>query len=183
MIFLFRKIYLFLFLLLSFECLGQATLLAIGSEWDDQLSEWFVMYDDEEEGVLERTWRLGNDWSEWSYEVGDYSGSIQQKWSNRPWYWELRSDDGLFITMDVKWRGDITEWEIKYGGQRLKYYMPDRSDYGYWVLDHEELGYWEFLTSNYGDIRDWESVDELQEVDFELKITLAFISLISNMFS
>ena len=152
------------------------------SEWDDELFAWDVIYetldDEEEEGELEATWAHQRDFSQWDYSIGDYDGTIWQKWPDREDQWELRSD-GNTTTIRTKWSNDVSEWLINYNGKiKVTWMSKGFNDGNTWQIYKSEFGEFEFYTEFIDDPRDWLIYDDASaDLPFDVKMACCFIAM------
>ncbi len=165
------------FVLLSFVALqAQEAYFGISSREDDSFADWIVFTDvEDEEGEITRRWRFGDDWSEWDYNIGEYSGTIKMKWKDDPSQWEVRGD-GDIVNIRTKWRGDYSEWRLSDGTHTLTLISKYRNVNEEWFVREKTYGKFQMYTLYEGDRRDWEVIDELDEnVSFAMRTALVFI--------
>lgn len=167
-------------LLFFFPAWVQAQELAgFSTIWDDSFAEWHLyIYDEgEEEGKIELTWPMRDDWTQWSFRLGELSGTVKQKWKDDPNLWELRADNEV-ITIRTVWSNDWRQWVVTNGSVRLDV----KSKYGNileeWSIRDTQLGEMQMYTAWEGDLRDWVIEDRLDdEVSLPTKIALTFIPI------
>ena len=173
-----------LFFALLFICnhsvVSQTYLSGISCTWDDSYAEWTIFADsegEEIEGDLRLKWANRANWTEWTVDnLTDIRIQIKQKYPNNSELWELRSGDQI-MTMQTKWRQDITEWRIKYDDKSLIWRTEHNNDLNYWYFEDSEHGILEMYTIYDNDSRDWEIQDQTTDNVFvELKIACIFIS-------
>ena len=154
--------------------LAAQTLTAIAARWDDNLTEWTIYTDDDEQqGQLELRW--GRDWTEWDYRLGDLIGSMEQRWSEDPTQWEIRGDNEI-ITARTIWFDNLSEWRITDNDITLTL-KPQWGTYANeWVIEEENYGKFEMYTEYEFDPRDWVIIDELKEdISFNMKMAIVFL--------
>ncbi len=171
----------------STYCYAQAEtdslwMLGWHSEWDDALHEWKVVFEtpeiEEDEGEFEATWAHNNDFSQWDYSIGEYDGTIWQKWPDRQDQWELRSD-GNTTTITTKWRNDVSQWTINYNGEiKVTWMSAGFNDGNSWLIHKSPYGEFEFYTEFENDPRDWLIYDDTSAVlPFDVKMACCFIAM------
>ena len=156
-------------------------MIAWHSEWDDELFEWNVIYEteeEEEEGEIDATWAHNRDFSQWDYSIGDYDGTIWRKWPDREDQWEVRSD-GNTTTIKTKWLNDVSEWTIIYNGEiKVSWISKGFNDGNTWLLNKSEYGEFEFYTEFIDDPRDWLIYDATSaDLPFDVKMACCFIAM------
>ena len=175
------KQFLFIYFLILFTSLsyGQEVILGMSTRFSDSFVEWALFSEKEdEEGNLEITWKMRNDFTEWNYDIGEHSGRIQQVWKNDPNQWEIRANDGTIITIQIRWRGDIREWRITDNTVTLNLKTKYGNMLDQWELKETTYGFYAIHTVYEGDPRDWEIIDELDDrVSFPMRMALAFIAM------
>ncbi len=105
-------------------------LSGISSRWSDSFVEWEIYavnadtstaaeekesdYPDEDVvGELKLRWlNIRDDWSEWDFQIGEWRGTIRQKWKDDKNQWELRTYEGDVVTMRTAWPNDFKEWRV-----------------------------------------------------------------------
>ncbi|MEL7219687.1 MAG: hypothetical protein AAGJ93_00130 [Bacteroidota bacterium] len=165
--------------LLSFSLQAQQ-LTGIATQWNDSFAEWIIYTDIEgEEGELRLRWNTRNDWTQWEYRIGEYTGQIRTKWPNRIDEWETRGEN-LIVDARAVWRNDPREWRINSPeGHQYKWRSRYGNTFDEWVVDTERYGFFEMYTAFEGDPREWIIVDEL-EASLPEKMMLIFITIINN---
>lgn len=80
--------------------------------------------------------------------------------------------------MQMKWKGDVTEWRIKSGNEILTLESKYKNNLEEWSIKEEKYGKFEIYTTYEQDVRDWEVIDELDEkVSIHAKMAMLFIVL------
>ncbi len=156
---------------------AQDYLESIHSVYDDDLTEWDI-YSHEEEGKLEITWKIQRDLTEWTYELGDRSGIIRQKWQNSDNEYELRTDDGYYVKMKIRWNNDYSEWRIESDSATFIWMSKEYNDANEWGAKSEEFGEFYMYTQEEDDARDWIIEDYFNEDLLPEKIACMFVTLI-----
>lgn len=149
----------------------------VETEWSDSFKEWKIHSEgDSLEGKLEMLWKINNDWTQWTFEFGELTGRINQKFNN-PEFWEIRAGDEI-ITAKTVWSGDRSAWRFTDGKHiirlKSKYYdLP-----WLWYSKGEEHGYIDIYREYEEDPRLWLVDDFLdEEISVSYKIALIFITL------
>lgn len=158
-------------------------IIGFSSVFDDSFREWKVITADEDDfdGELALTFGgVDNTFDDWTYDVGEYSGSIRQKFKGDDRLWVLDAD-GRTISIERVWPGDNREWTIRDG--RLR--KTIRTRYGNsgdeWRLSDDKDGYFDIYTLYQGDARDWEISTTLSnEYDEHFIMALSFIVLYAS---
>ncbi len=165
----------------QYQQLDSLWMLSWNSEWDDALHEFKIVYEtptEEDYGELLATWAHLEDWTQWEYSIGDYSGSIWQKWPRRDDEWELRSE-GNITTITNRWRNDNSEVVINYNNEiKLIWKSKSFNDGNVWVLEKNDFGEFEFFTEFVDDPRDWLIYDDTAlDLPLDVKVACCFIAL------
>lgn len=152
-------------------------LVSIYTAWSDSFREWVIVTDDEDiNGELELRFGVNDDWTQWTFQVGETYGQIAPKWTNQLDEWELRSGSQV-VTAKAMWRGDATEWRIRpSSGPTYIWQSRYKNQADEWFCDTDYDGYLEMVSTFEGDPREWNIVDELDKPIPE-KIMLLFITL------
>ncbi len=170
----------FVLVFLAFNLTAQEYFEGFHSHYDADIVEWDI-YTDQNEGKLEMTWVQKRDITDWYYELGDYSGTIRQKWQNSFDEYELRSDEGNVITMKVKWRNDFSQWVITSNTAQFLWRTTYQDDGNRWQIDDEETGEFFVFTEFEGDPRDY-LIEDHTHLDFiEEKVACLFITMIRSV--
>ena len=127
-------------------------------------------------------WRLRNDYTDWTYRIGEKSGTIKQKWENNPNLWELRSSNTI-VNISTIWTNDFTSFKLSDGIHTIrierKYAGQDPIE---WEISNGRFGNFTWYNEFEYDLRDWIIIDELnEEVNFELKIASIFITILQSI--
>lgn len=152
---------------------------SINAAEDNDIIEWDV-YTHETDGTLELTWALQRDFTDWTFEIGDVSGTIRQQWLNDDTQYELRTDEGHYIKMRVKWPNDYSEWIIESDSiPAFTWIAKQFNDGNHWEADRTgDLGTFEMYTEVEDDPRDWIIKDEIYQELFAEKVACMFIAII-----
>jgi len=152
------------------------------SEWDDSVHEFKITFETPEEedyGEIEATWAHLNDFTQWDYSIGEYGGSINQKWPRRDDEWELRSDEGNTTTIKNRWRDDNSEVLINFNNEiNVVWLSKSFNDGNTWLLYKNEYGEFEFYTEYIDDPRDWIIYDDTSlDLPIDVKVACCFIAM------
>ena len=175
-----KRLFLLWIICSTFVLNGRAQRIkSIATLWSDSFREWVIYTDDEDiTGFLRLQWATGDDWSSWTYQVGEHYGVIQQKWSNDPSQWELRGDNEI-ITARTIWRDDFTAWNCDDGTTRIKWKSVYKNILEDWVADSPSGNInCELYVAWEGDPREWmfENNSE-EELSFAYQMMLIFITI------
>ncbi len=166
--------------ILSFQPIGAQQLTGIATQWGDSFMEWIVYTDVEDEvGELKLRWSAQDDWREWTYRIGEYTGQIRAKWPERYDEWEVRGEN-VIITARALWRDDPRQWRIHTPeGHQYRWNSRFGNILDEWVIGSEEFGFMEMFTVYEGDPRDWTIVDEL-DASLPEKMMLVFLTIFNS---
>ena len=149
----------------------------IHSVYDDDLSEWEI-YTHQLDGQMQITWALKRDFTHWSFDIGEVSGTIRQLWNNNDTHYELNTLDGNTVTMRTKWPRDHSEWVIKSERTEFIWKSTQYNDGNEWGAKSDKLGEMYMFTEYEDDPRDWLIDDYFPEELLEEKLAAYFITLI-----
>lgn len=145
--------------------------------YDDDLAEWEVITH-QQQGKLEITWALRRDFTHWTFDIGDVSGTIRQLWKDNDTHYELSTHDGITVTMRTKWPRDYSEWVISSDRTNFIWMSAAYDDGNEWGVKSEKLGEMYMFTEYEDDPRDWVIEDYFPEALLEEKLAAYFITLI-----
>ncbi len=167
----YRSLIFSLLLVLPVVALDAQFIASIRAEWNDSFRSWII--EDEEEnriGSIRLKWDLANDFSEWTFELLDYTGEIKTKWRNDPNMWELKSDDQV-LTARPTWPGDYRSWTLSGKGQSI-------------ILEHDRGYRWKIRSLDYTlnsyylfDPRDWAVETTVEDLDPLLELFVIFLAI------
>ena len=168
------------FFVLPYFCSAQ-WLTGLTTKWSDSFVEWalFAETDDEEEieGELQLRWLSQNDWTEWTYEIGDETGTIKQTFKNRTGQWDIRGF-GETITARTCWNNDFSEWRVTDNTTAFIFKSRWRNNINEWYLNGETHGNFAIRTASDNDPRDWQIYDDLdEEISLPMKMAMVFIAI------
>jgi len=148
-------------LLLFFQGQSQS-IIALETKWHDSFKEWTIHTEgDSIEGSLEILWKLDDDWTEWTFEIGDLVGQAKQRF-NDPGFWEFRSGQEI-ITAQTVWSRDFTQWRLTDGEYIIKLRSKYRDMPVLWYSEGEQYGYIDIFREYEDDPSLWLIDDSLEE--------------------
>lgn len=177
---------LFVLLLLSGATNAQI-LRGLSARFNDAFVDWevFVSLEDddekEEKGNLTMTWQNPDDWSQWSYRIGDATGNVKTQWARDFDRWEIRGDNKV-ITASTLFKGDYRQWRITDNNFSVELTCNDRFRCEEWTVDDVKHGKMTIITHVPTDFRDWDINDELDpSVSFPMKMAILFVATFSSV--
>ncbi len=174
---------LFLFLFFIFQNLTGQTLTGFSARYNDAFVDWDIYVDslDESAGNLTMTWQRPDDWTQWSYRLGDHSGNIKTKWQKDFTQWEARGDNKT-ISAQMVWSNDPREWRVTNNTFSLELKCRFGNNWNEWIVDDSKRGYLRVSTRYENDPRDWIIEDELDpSVSLTMKMTLVYLVLYNSV--
>jgi hypothetical protein len=170
---------LFIFFTLN---LNAQTLTGISVKYNDAYVDWTIYTNDEDvEGNLTMTWQSPDDWSQWTYRIGEHTGTIKTKWNKDLSHWEIRGDNKI-ISAQQTWQGDNRQWRITNNSFSLDLKCKYGNNWNDWEVDDSKRGKFSVLTAYQNDPRDWNIEDETtEEVPLTMKMTIVFLSIINSV--
>jgi hypothetical protein len=176
-----KKILFYLLTFLVFNIKAQ-TLTGISVKYNDAYVDWTIYTDDEDvEGNLTMTWQNPDDWSQWTYRIGEHTGSIKTKWNKDLSHWEIRGDNKI-ISAQQTWQGDNRQWRITNNSFSLDLKCKYGNNWNDWEVNDSKRGKFSVLTAYQNDPRDWNIEDETtEEVPLTMKMTIVFMSIINSV--
>jgi hypothetical protein len=176
-----KKIFFALCLFISFKINAQK-LTGISVKYNDAYVEWSIYTDDEDvEGNLTMTWQSPDDWTQWTYRVGEHTGSIKTKWNKDLSHWEIRGDNKI-ISAQQTWQGDNRQWRITNNSFTLDLACKYGNNWNDWAVNDNKRGKFSVLTVYQNDPRDWALEDKLtDDVTLPMKMAIVFMSIINSV--
>ena len=170
------------YLLFWIGSLSAQVLTGFNARYNDAFVEWEVYADSiDAAGNLTMTWQHPDDWTQWSYRLGDRSGNIKTKWQKDISQWEVRGDNKT-ISVQMMWSNDPREWRITDNKFSLELRCKFAGNFNEWVVDDSKRGYFHVYTRYENDPRDWIIEDELDpSVSLPMKMSLLFLVLFNSV--
>jgi len=134
----------------------------------DDLAQWDVFdYSGERAGELKLRFPpvagRGGDFTQWTFRMGAYSGSIRPKFAGREDQWEVRVDNDV-VTVRTVFPRQFDQWAIGDGRTRVVFAVKDFALLEFWgTRGPTGPGRYEVYTRFEGDPRDWEVAEALTE--------------------
>ncbi|MBK8954947.1 MAG: hypothetical protein IPM34_05240 [Saprospiraceae bacterium] len=122
-------------------------------------------------GNLNARWPFERRLDEWDLRIGEWSGSVKLRWSNRPDEWEIRLHNE-FLTAQPTWNKQFDSWRLQYGDKTYSFTLDPDPDGQLWRLqmgDHELLLIYNTYLYDY---LDW-TLDYASDVDELVLVTTA----------
>lgn len=176
-----KKLLFSLFIFISIRIDAQ-TLTGISVKYNDAYVDWTIYTDHEDvEGNLTMTWQNPDDWSQWTYRIGEHTGTIKTKWNKDMSQWEIRGDNKI-ISAQQTWQGDNRQWRITNNSFSLDLKCKYGNNWNDWEVDDSKRGKFSVLTAYQNDPRDWNIEDETtEEVPLSMKMIIVFMSIINSV--
>ncbi|NJN34105.1 MAG: hypothetical protein HC817_07520 [Saprospiraceae bacterium] len=162
--------------------LNAQILMGASARFNNSFAEWDI-YDDslDQGGTLNMTWQQPDDWSQWSYRLGEKTGTIKTKWSGDFSQWEIRGENKV-ITATMTWRGDPRQWRITDNTVSLDLISAAGNIFNEWIVTDGKRGTFKMTLEDGFDLRDWAIEDELDEtICFPMKMTLVFLAVFCSV--
>lgn len=172
-----------LLLLLFVQTLSAQVLTGFNTRYNDAFVDWEIYVDslDDAAGNLTMTWQHPDDWTQWSYRLGDKSGNIKTKWQKDISLWEIRGDNKT-VSAQMMWSNDPREWRITDNKFSLELKCRFSGNFNEWIVDDSKHGSFRVFTRYENDPRDWIIEDELApSVSLPMKMTLLFLVLFNSV--
>lgn len=174
-----KKFLFFIFTLTTLHLQAQM-LTGISTKWKETFGEWTLYTDNQEvEGDLQLRWLTNNDWTEWTYVLGEENGTIRMKWKDNPNEWEVRSGNEV-VTMRTVLNHNFREWRI-ISNITLTWKTRYDNSFDEWELNDGNLGNFTMLTAWEGNPGDWIIEDELDEnINLTTKMAMVFLVIFNS---
>ena len=156
--------------------LSAQEIFSFSTHWADSFREWEVEYilaPDEEStsiGSLALAWNTKDTWDDWSFDMGEFRGSIRKKLRSNPMVWELNAGFSI-ISARAVWPNDIREWRIVTDLEEYALRSKWGNNAEEWVLQYKNLNIAHIFTKIEGDPRSWviePLVETLAPLDVQL---------------
>ncbi len=137
----------------------------LASVFADELTQWDVFdYANEQAGELKLRFPpvagRGGDFTQWSFRMDGFDGSIRPKITGRQDLWEVRVNNKV-ATVRTVYPGQFDDWAIQSGDQRIVFSVRDYNLLEFWsTRGPGEPGPYQVYTRFEGDPRDWEVLDQ-----------------------
>lgn len=166
--------YLIYFLICCQQWVSAQEISLLRTFYSDDYRDW-IFYDKKENelGTLRTRWLISQDYSQWDIRIGEISGSIVLRWSDRPNEWEIRIQN-KFYTAEPTWQGQIDSWRIQHLGKTYYLNLIDDPEGFQWSLEQDQNTLGHIYNVFYNDPREW-AVEQEMEIDQGLLITAFFL--------
>lgn len=158
-------------------------LTGISARFNDAFVDWDVFADsvDTDKGNLLMTWQNPDDWTNWSYRLGEKTGTIKTKWSRDLEHWETRGENKI-ISAETIFTGDKRQWRVTNNSFSLELACTDYQNGEQWTVEDSRRGRFTIYTELQRDYRDWVVEDELDSsVSLPMKMTLVFLAILNTV--
>jgi len=152
-------------------------ILAVVAKSDYSAEEWIIYTDDENiTGSLMLTYPGTGDLSQWSYRIGEFSGSFRAPDKRNMNLWETRGDNYTYTCRPI-WSNNPYQWKITDNNQSLE--LKAKGNYApeHWISKIDNKIVFEMLTHTEGDPRGWDVYDDLNE-EWPLPARMSLICLV-----
>ena len=173
---------LIIILFFNVQIIDAQILTGASARFNDAFVEWDIQADDSDErSELTMTWQNPDNWGQWSYRIGDKTGTIKTKWINDFSHWEIRGDNKI-ITAQMTWAGDVRQWRVTDNNFSFDLKCRWGNNFNEWVVDDAKRGKYLVAMDIENDPRDWIIEDDLDEsVSLQMKMTLLFLSIFNSV--
>jgi hypothetical protein len=179
-----KRLIIFIFCLVGcINSLKSQTLTGISARYNDAFVDWDVFADslDDDKGNLQMTWQRPDDWTKWTYRLGEKTGSIKTKWTRDLEHWETRGDNKI-ISAEPIFTGDKRQWRITNNDFSIELTCTDYQNCQQWSVEDAKRGRFTIYTERNRDLRDWLIEDELDpSVSLPMKMTLVFLAILNTV--
>lgn len=165
------------------ENLASQTLTGISARFNDAFVDWDVFADslDTDKGNLLMTWQRPDDWSNWSYRLGEKTGTIKTKWTRDFEHWETRGENKI-ISAETIFTGERRQWRVTNNDFSLELSCSNFQNCEQWTVQDSRRGSFTIYPERQRDPRDWIIEDELDpSVSLPMKMTLVFLALLNTV--
>ena len=158
------------------------TLTGISARYNDAFVDWDVFADSlDDKGNLQMTWQRPDDWTKWTYRLGEKTGSLKTKWSRDLEHWETRGDNKI-ISAEPVFMGDKRQWRVTNNDFSIELTCTDYQNCEQWTVEDPKRGRFIIYTDQRRDLRDWLIEDELDpSVSLPMKMTLVFLAILNTV--
>lgn len=157
-------------------------IIGVGTRWNDSFREWDVHTTQESRtGSLQLRWKLDDDWSQWTFRLGDTTAQIRLKWKDDPNLWEIRCL-GETVTARTIWSNDFRQWRITDGTHSIHWQSRYGNVRDEWIIRGDDSGTFTVYTYWEGDPREWVVMDELKEdTPYAMRLAMIFIAIFNSI--
>ena len=174
-----RILFWILFLGLCRTSFGQMYFTEVHSRWDDRYNEWEILGMADEEELMIRVsliWPLKNNWEEWRIDGDSVSGTIKTKWRGDLSQWELRTRNEIIMVSQDD-RDDVNRWEIREGTYSEILSTLYYNNSNVWHVPQRRDN-WLMSTEFNNDSRDWRVEDYMEnKSSVAFRLAMIFIAL------
>jgi hypothetical protein len=170
-------------LILSVGDAESQILTGISTRFNDAFVDWDVFADslDTDMGNLSMTWQNPDDWTNFSYRMGEKTGTIKTKWSRDLEHWETRGENKI-ITAETIFTGDRRQWRVTNNNFSVELACTDFQNGEQWTVEDRKRGRFTIYTERHRDYRDWIIEDELDpSVSLPMKMTFVFLAIMNTV--
>ena len=170
-------------LILSIGDVKSQILTGISARFNDAFVDWDVFADslDADKGNLLMTWQNPDDWTNFSYRMGEKMGTIKTKWSRDLEHWETRGENKI-ISAETVFMGDKRQWRVTNNNFSVELTCTDYQNGEQWTVEDGKRGRFTIYTERRRDYRDWIIEDELDpSVSLPMKMTLVFLAILNTV--
>jgi hypothetical protein len=167
--------------LFIFNQISAQILSGFSARFNNAFVDWEIYTDDDsEKGNLTMTWQQPDDWTQWSYRIGEQTGTIKTKWSNDLSQWEIRGENKV-ITAQPLWQGDPNQWRITDNNFSLELQTKWRGRFDEWYINDSRRGKMSIFSEYQNDPRDWVIDDELDPVvSLPMKMAIVYLVIFNS---
>ncbi len=143
---------------------------------DYSFNKWDIITDDANVvGSIEATWSSMNDYSEWQFTVGEFSGWLRMRHKNNNNVWELVGGSNL-IQIRTVFPNEFNHWQLSDGRNRsdLKSVYNNAEE---WSVKSSSKEVLTIYTYRRGDLRDW-IIEHHGNMSIPMQIANSFLPII-----
>jgi hypothetical protein len=131
------------------------------------------------EGEFKVRWpfQQNND-KEWEINFGDKTGSIRQRWNNKPYEWEMRLS-GSYLFFSPKWPNQIDatdDWIIQFNDKNYSFRLRYDSGFCYGNLSDQDKSLVKVYNSRFKEFLDYDC-EATEAIEDELILVSLFLSM------
>lgn len=149
-------------------------IMRLETKWLDSFREWTFETDSSDiKGSISATWALSDDWTDWQFEFGEYSGTMKLKFPPDQNLWEFRSGNEV-LTARTMWSNDLSEWRFSDGERIIQFKLKRDAPPFFWFSEGDRHGFIDIYTEYEQDPSAWLVEDQLHD-DISLLYRMAMI--------